>query len=160
MSRILTITLAALMLAGCADTYNKSAMPTAASSLQLETAFCKARWTAKEFRTYSEWQACQLTAERGFARAIALTKMDAFEVYAADMQALAVDRDANRVTERQVRSRANDIYRRFLADCGCKPERAHIQAGWEYASGSALGPTGLGPYAGDGMPSGNLRQPH
>ena len=160
MSRILTATISALILTGCAGSYDRSAMPKAAAGLQQETVGCKARWTAKEFRTYSEWQACQLTAERGFARAIALTKMDAFEVYAADMQTLAVDRDANRVTERQVRSRANDIYRRFLADCGCKPERAHIQVGLEYASGSALGPTGLGPYAGDGMPSGNLRQPH
>lgn len=117
----LSIVVAALMLAGCADTYNRSAMPKAAAGLQQETIGCKARMTAKEFKTYSEWQACQLTAERRFARAIALTKMDVFEVYAADMQALAVDRDANRVTDRQVRSRANDIQWRFLADCGCKP---------------------------------------
>src|SRR5215212_9487388 len=108
MSPILTITISALMLAGCADTYNKagtynkSIMPKAAASLQQETVGCKARWTAKEFRTYSEWQACQLTAERGFARTIALTKMDAFEVYAADMRDLAADRDAKRVTDRQV----------------------------------------------------------
>ena len=121
MSRILTITISSLMLAGCADTYSRTAMPKAAVALQQATVGCKARWTAKELRTYSEWQACQLTAERGFAKTIALTKMDAFEVYAADMQALAVDRDANRVTDRQVRSRANDIQWRFLADCGCKP---------------------------------------
>jgi hypothetical protein len=127
MSRILTITFAALMLAGCAgtynkvDTYDKSVMPTAAAGLQRETVGCKARWTAKEFKTYSEWQACQLTVERGFARTITLTKMDAFEVYAADMQALAADRDAKRVTDRQVRSRANEILDTFLADCGCKP---------------------------------------
>ena len=129
MNRILTITISALLLAGCAgtaDTYNRSAMPIAASGLQLQTAFCKARWTAKEFKTFSEWQACQLTAERSFARAIALTKMDAFEVYAADMKTLAADRDARRVTDRQVRSRANDIQGRFLADCGCKPERARL----------------------------------
>jgi len=163
MKLALTITISALMLAGCASTYNKSAMPNAASGLQLETAICKARWTAKEFKTYSEWQACQLTAERGFARTIALTKMDAFEVYAADVQALAVDRDAHRVTDRQVRSRANDVYTRFLADCGCKPQGQpgttvgidfFSRAGF-YSSGSALGP-----YAGDGMPSGNLSQPH
>ena len=120
MNRILAVTISALMLAGCMETYNRSAMPKAAAGLQQETVGCKARWTAKEFRTYSDWQACQLTAERGFARAIALTKMDAFEVYAADMQALAVERDAKRVTDRQVRSRANDIQWRFLADCGCK----------------------------------------
>ena len=121
MSRILTIAISALMLAGCADTYNRSAMPKAAAGLQMETVGCKIRWMAKEFKTYSEWQACQLTAERGFARTIALTKMDAFEAYAADMQTLAADRDARRVTDRQVRSRANDIQWRFLADCGCKP---------------------------------------
>src|SRR4051812_49163061 len=121
MSRILSVAISAMMLAGCADTYNGSAMPKAAAALQQETVGCKARWTAKEFKTYSAWQACQLTAERAFARTIALTKMDAFEVYAADMQALAADRDANRVTDRQVRSRANDIQWRFLADCGCKP---------------------------------------
>ena len=130
MSRILTITLSALMLAGCADTYNKSVMSKAAASLQQETVDCKARWTAKELRNYSEWQACQLTAERGFARTIALTKMDAFEVYAADMQTLAADRDAHRVTDREVRSRANNIQWRFLADCGCKP-------GWKSRPGYA-----------------------
>ena len=124
MRHIMNITISVLLLAGCAGTtgtYNKSAMPTAASALQQEAVGCKARWTANEFKTYSAWQACQLTAERSFARTIALTKMDAFEVYAADMQALAADRDAHRVTDREVRSRANDIQWRFLADCGCKP---------------------------------------
>jgi hypothetical protein len=121
MIRIPTITLAALMLASCVDTYNKSVMPKAAAGLQQETVGCKARWTAKEFKTYAEWQACQLTAERGFARTISLTKMDAFEVYAADMQALAADRDAKRVTDRQVRSRAEEIQWKFLVDCSCKP---------------------------------------
>jgi hypothetical protein len=121
MNRILIMTISALMVAGCAETYNRSAMPKAATALQQEAVGCKARWTAKEFKTYSEWQACQLTAERGFARTIALTKMDAFEVYAADMQALAADRDTKRVTDRQVRSRAEEIQWKFLADCGCKP---------------------------------------
>jgi hypothetical protein len=153
MSRILTIAISALVLAGCADTYDRSAMPKAAAGLQRETAGCKARWTAKEFKTYSAWQACQLTAERGFARAIALTRMDAFEVYAAGMQALAVDRDAHRVTDRQVRSRANDIYWRFLADCGCRPQRAHPVFA---ASASFDGY----PSPDDHMPSGNLSQPH
>jgi len=121
MKAILTIALSALMLAGCADTYNKSVMPKAAANLQQETVGCKARWTAKEFSSYSEWQACQLTAERAFATTISLTRMDAFEVYAADMRALAADRDAGRVTERQVRSRAEEIQWKFLVDCGCKP---------------------------------------
>lgn len=123
MNRILAIAVSALLLTGCAGTYDRSAMPKAAASLQKDTVGCKARWTAKEFTTYSEWQACQLTAERGFARTIALTKMDVFEVYAADLQTLAADRDAKRVTDLEVRSRANKIKRTFLADCGCKPNR-------------------------------------
>jgi hypothetical protein len=138
MRRILTITISALMLAGCADTYNKSAMPKAAASLQQEAVGCKTKWAAKEFKTYSEWQACQLTAERGFYRAIALTKMDAFEVYAADMQALAADGDAHRVTDRQVMSRAKEIQWRFLADCGCKPDRARFSGYADNAAGQDM----------------------
>jgi hypothetical protein len=120
MNRILAITLCALTTAGCADTYDRSAMPGASVLLKQETARCEARWTAKEFENYSEWQACQLTVERRFAAAVHL-KMDAFEKYATGMQALAADRDAKRVTERQVRSKANEIHWTFLADCGCKP---------------------------------------
>jgi hypothetical protein len=135
MRHILTVTLFALMLAGCAGTYNRSDVPTAAANLQKETAGCKARWTAKEFTTYSQWQACQLTAERGFARTIALTKMDTFEVYAADLQTLAADRDAKRVTDSEVRSRANKIKRTFLADCGCRPNRARSGDPFIYANG-------------------------
>jgi len=135
MNRILTITLSALLLAGCADTYNKSVMPKAAANLQQETVGCKARWTAKEFRNYSEWQACQLTAERGFATTINLTRMDAFDVYAAEMRALAADRDANRVTDRQIRSRAEEIQWKFLVDCGCKPGwKSRPAYGHEYAN--------------------------
>jgi len=121
MNHTLIVAISLLTLAGCADSYVKSVMPAAAAGLQQETVACKTRWTAKEFKTYSEWQACQLAAERGFARAINLTKMQAFEVYAADMEVLAADRDAKRVTDHQVRSRAEYILWKFLADCDCKP---------------------------------------
>jgi len=136
MTRILTITISAFMLASCAGAYDRSAMPTAAASLQKKTVGCKTKWTAKEFKTYSEWQACQLTAERGFARTIALTKMDAFEVYASDMQGLAADRDAHRVTDSQVLARAKEIQSKFLADCRCKPLRAfrNEAANWSAAT--------------------------
>jgi hypothetical protein len=120
MNRVLTIALCALMLAGCTDTYDRSALPGASAVLNRETASCEAAWNAKDLKNYSEWQACQLAGERRFATAVKL-KMDAFETYAAGMQALAADRDAKRVTDRQVRSRANEIQWAFLADCGCKP---------------------------------------
>lgn len=144
MKAILTIALSVLMLTGCATGYDKSAMTKAAASLQQEAGGCKTKWAAKEITTYSEWQACQLTADRGFARTIALTKMDAFEVYAADMQTLAADLDAHRVTDRQARSRAREIQWKFLADCGCDPRRRL--------------PANFGPNAFDngGMPSGDV----
>lgn len=152
MSRILTITLAALMLASCAganneaDTYNKSIMPKAAASLRQEVIGCKTRWAAKESKTYSGWFACQLTAERGFARTIALTRMDAFEVYAGDMQTLGAEWDAHRVTDRQARSRAKEIQAKFLADCGCRPAR-RLAPNW-VGSGPNMGmPSGDVPYA-------------
>jgi len=47
MSRILTITISSLMLAGCADTYSRTAMPKAAAALQQATVGCKARWNGK-----------------------------------------------------------------------------------------------------------------
>ena len=152
MSRILTVTISALMLAGCATGYDKSAMPKAAANLQQEAGGCKTKWEAKEFTTYSEWQACYLTAQRGFFRSIALTKMDAFEVYAADMQALAADWDAHRVRDRQARSRAEEIQWKFFADCGCKP-RARAFFADSASSGGYPSPD-------DHMPSGNLSQPH
>jgi hypothetical protein len=145
MSRILTVTISALMLAGCATGYDKSAMPKAAANLQQEAGGCKTKWEAKEFKTYSELQACYLTAQRGFFRSIALTKMDAFEVYAADMQALAADWDAHRVTDRQARPRAKEIQWKFFADCGCKP-RGH------------LSPSSAGPYSYEASgPSGDVQ---
>ena len=139
-SRILTVTISALMLASCADTYNKSAVPQAAASLQQEAVSCNAKWEAKEFKTHSEWQACHLTAVRVFYRAVALTKMDAFEVYAADMQALAADWDAHRVTDRQTRPRAKEIQWKFFADCGCKP-RGRLSPS-SASSYEASGPSG------------------
>ena len=154
MSRILTIAISALMLAGCAgnkaDTYNKSVMPTATAGLQQQTVGCKARWTAKEFRNYSEWQACQLTAERGFLTTISLTKMDAFEVYAADMRALAADRDAKRITATQVVSRTEEIRSKFFVDCDCRQpgwRRRNVVDGWPYMGQSNWAPTSMGPSA-------------
>ena len=145
MNRILTITISALLLAGCAgtaDTYNRSAMPKAVASLQQEAGGCKTKWAAKEITTYSEWQACQLTADRVFARTIASTKMDAFEVYAADMQALAADMDAHRVNDRQARSRAREIQWKFLADCGCDPRKRLAANFGRYAFDNAGMPSG------------------
>ncbi|MBC8036362.1 MAG: hypothetical protein H7X89_04005 [Rhizobiales bacterium] len=126
MSRILTITFAALMLAGPASSYDKSAMPKASAAMKQASLHCKARLHANELKTYSEWQDCQLTAERAFVMAVNI-KMDTFDEYANGMKSLAADLDANPGTAKQIRSRASAILDTFLADCGCKPAR--ISAG-------------------------------
>lgn len=104
MRRILTITFAALMIAGPASGYDKSAVPTAGAAMQQASLDCKARHDASELKTYSEWQDCQLAAERAFVMA-ANIKMDAFDEYASGMKALAADMDANRGEASQVQGR-------------------------------------------------------
>ena len=62
MSRILTITLSALMLAGCAgtkaDTYNKSAVPNATAELRQATAMCEKQQTPSKFIA-AKFMACR-----------------------------------------------------------------------------------------------------
>lgn len=111
-----------LMLAACARDYDQAAVPGATVAMQISSESCEARHAAKALKTWSELESCKLAAERAFAAAIKLKKMDTFEVYASKMQALAADQDANRVTNDQARSRADAIRGAFLADCGCKPK--------------------------------------
>ena len=121
MHRILTITLGALTLAACASTYDKSAVPAATTAMRQASDRCTAGRAAQELKSYAALEACSLAAQRTFLTSINLKNMDAFEEYAAAMQSLANDRDAGRVTDRQVRSSAEAILRRFIVDCGCRP---------------------------------------
>ena len=93
MSRILTVTIFALMLAGCASEpgYDKSAVPNATAAMRQATAMCEKEQTA------SKYTACEVAAQRDFAVASHLPKMDAFDAYAAQMMALAADYDAGRI---------------------------------------------------------------
>ena len=120
MRRILTVTLCALTLAGCAGTYDRSAVPGATTAMRQASDRCTAGRAAQELKSYSALEACSLAAQRTFVTSINLKNMDAFEEYAAAMQSLADDRDAGRVTDRQVRSSADAILRRFIVDCGCR----------------------------------------
>lgn len=131
MSRVLTITFAALILAGPASGYDTSAAPKASAAMQQASLNCKARLDANELKTYSEWQDCQLAAERAFVMAVNI-KMEAFGEYANAMKALAADMDANPMTARQIKTRARAILDAFLADCACKPSRVFADVGRGY----------------------------
>ena len=120
MSRILTVTIFALMLAGCASepSYDKSAMPNATAAMRQETAMCEKGQTPTKF-TASKFMACRVTAERNFAMAIHVRKMVAFDSYADKMLALAADYDAGRINLKRMDRRAASIRSDFLLACNC-----------------------------------------
>jgi hypothetical protein len=115
MSRILTVTIFALMLAGCASGpgYDKSAVPNATAAMRRATAMCEKEQTA------SKYTACEVAAQRDFAVAIHLPKIDAFDAYAAQMMALAADWDAGRVSRKHLAARAASIRSDYRLACNC-----------------------------------------
>ena len=142
MSRILVITLSALILAGCATGYDKSAMRGAAADAHQAIDRCKASRAANEIKTQAEFEACELVVARAFFTAIKMKKMDGFEAFAIRMQALAADRDAKRVTDRQARSRGGEIVYHFYADCECKPNHAVLP--WDGAMSPSAADSAVG----------------
>jgi hypothetical protein len=120
MSRILTVAIFALMLAGCASGpgYDKSAVPDATAAMRHATAMCEKEQTASQFNA-SKFMACRVAAERNFAMAIDLPKMDAFDTYAAKMLALAADYDAGRIYLKRMGTRAASIRNDYLRACDC-----------------------------------------
>jgi len=120
MNRILTITISALMLAGCASgpDYDKSAVPNATAAMRQATAMCEKEQTASQFNA-SKFMACRVTAERNFAMAIHVRKMDVFDTYADKMLALTADYDASRINLKRMDRRATSIRSDFLMACNC-----------------------------------------
>jgi hypothetical protein len=130
MNRILTITLSALMLAGCQDGYDQSALPNAIAAEHQAREGCRTRLAVKDIKTYSEMAACGLAAERAFYTAIKLERMDRFEAYAASYQTLSANRDAKRVSDGQASRTANNLLGAFYRGCKCrKPEFGPLNLG-------------------------------
>jgi hypothetical protein len=119
-SRILTVTLSALMLAGCASGpgYDKSAVPNATAAMRQAMAMCEKEQPPTKF-TASKFMACRVAAERNFVMAIHLPKMDAFDTYAAKMLALAADYDAGRINLKPMGARATFIRNDYWRACNC-----------------------------------------
>ena len=115
MSRILTVTIFALVLSGCASGpgYDKSAVPDATAAMRRAMVICEKEQTA------SKITACDVAAQHDFVVAIHLQKMDAFDAYAAQMMALAADYDAGRINLKRMDRRAASIRSDFLLACNC-----------------------------------------
>ena len=141
MSRIL-IALSALMLAGCASepVYDKSAVPSATAAMREATALCEKEQTA------SKRTACEVAAQRDFAVAIHLPKMDAFDVYAAQMTALAADWDAGRISPKRLALRAAFIRNQYWFACNCnfRDRRDHGSFGYDIVSSPTPTTSNLG----------------
>jgi hypothetical protein len=120
MTRILTVTISALMLAGCArqPSYDKSAEPEAAAEAAQAGALCEKEQTFSKFNA-SKFMTCRLAAERNFVMAVRLSKMDAFDTYASQMTALAADYDAGRIDLKQMDARASAVRFQYLDGCNC-----------------------------------------
>jgi hypothetical protein len=114
------LSLATLLLAGCAAGYDQSAVPGASATLIRTMNRCESALPAKGPQSYSEFTACQLAAERNFAVAVKLKRMDAFDIYAREMQQLGADRDAEHLSTDVVQARTNNIRQDFLAKCDCQ----------------------------------------
>jgi hypothetical protein len=106
-----------LSLAGCARDYDQSALPAASFEMRIAMDRCTAAVNAR--KNYSEFAACQVAAERTFAEAIRLQKMDVFEAYAARMLALGAERDAKHLTAEETKTRVAAIRQNYLAACDC-----------------------------------------
>jgi hypothetical protein len=134
------LTLAAALLpfsASAAPTgqgYDKAAVSAASIALEKAQEGCKAQLAAKEIQSYSGFAACSLVAERIFFSDINFKKMDVFEAYAASYQALAADRDAGRVSEKEAGHRVHTILSRFYRNCNCTSQRG----GWSTMAGPAV----------------------
>ena len=121
MSRILTVSIFALILAGCAntDSYDRAAKPAARAATRHAIDDCKARLAAHDITSNSEWASCSLEAERGYFTAIKLKNMGSFDAYATNYLTLAVDLDANRLSKKQASLRAREMLRQFYVACDC-----------------------------------------
>jgi hypothetical protein len=120
------IALFALMLAGCAGSYDKAAVADAAAAMRRAMATCD------EEQTPSRITACAVAAQRDFAVAIHLPKMEAFNAYAAQMMALAADLEAGRIGPKQMAARADSIRDDYWFACNCNL-RGH-RSGGDYST--------------------------
>lgn len=141
----LIVTLAA---AACTPSYDQSAVPDASYDLRVAMNRCESAQAGRDQTNYSEFTACQVTAERAFAVAIHLQKMDAFDIYASRMEQLAADRDTQHLSLEETRTRVDAIRKDYWAACACNIQRRRAPA--FYNSGGDIGPFYQPPYGGGG----------
>ena len=107
-----------LLLSGCAG-YDRFAEPGATLALDRAIDRCRHSPPGDVSRKHAEFTACELAAERDFAVATRTERMDAFATYARQMQQVAADWDAQKVSPEQASLRRDEIYRDYVAACDC-----------------------------------------
>jgi len=119
MRRLATLCLLVPLLGCRSPSYDQEALHDAALNLHQDVFACETKRVTNAVKSFSEFTACQVAAERNFATAIHLKNLDAFETYAAQMMKLAAERDANHPPPEEVRKRAAAIRTDYLAACDC-----------------------------------------
>jgi hypothetical protein len=107
-----------LLLSGCAG-YDRFAEPNASLALTHALEHCAFSLPANDPRKYSDLTACQLAAERDFALATHMRRMDVFDIYARDMRQIGADLDAKTLAPGEAIARTSDIRQAYLAKCDC-----------------------------------------
>lgn len=139
----------ALLLAACAQAYDRQALPAAALTLQKDVFACESKQEVRPVKNFSQFTACQVAAERNFANSIHLAKMDVFETYADRMMALAAERDAGLADVEKIQSRAAAIRKNYWAACNCNIRERRIARTYgggdtgSFYNGGAMGGGGL-----------------
>ena len=113
-----SLVLSTLVLSGCAG-YDRFAEPSASLALRHAMDRCVHSLPANDPKEHSDLTSCQLAAQRDFAVATRMKRMDVFETYAHEMQQVAADWDAKTLPRAQAFTRANEIQQDYLAKCDC-----------------------------------------
>ena len=101
-------------LAACAGVYDASAVPSAQAAMQYAKDQCVARLNSGEYKTTLESVNCALEADRAFAVAVKLKKMDLYNAYAGRMRMVAMDRDAGRITREEAQMRGGAVWKDYI----------------------------------------------
>ena len=144
MRRILTPAMFTLIIAGCANeppNYDKTAVPDATAELHQAATLCEEKQTPAQFNA-SQFMTCRVAAERNYAMAIHVRKMEAFDIYAGKMLALAADYDAGHVQLTRMTTRAASIRKDYWRACDCGPpsSRGGDNGGGVFVQSSDLTP--------------------
>lgn len=118
MQRSFVIILVTLFMSSCAGN-DRFAEQSSLLALRHAMERCASSLPANDPKKYFDLTSCQMSAERDFAMATHMTRMDVFDVYASEMRKIGADLDADKFAPGEAMERTNEIRQEFLTNCDC-----------------------------------------